>query len=77
MLTTDAVAHYKTQKAIARALDISDAAVSKWPEVVPIESALALEIITARALRVDRSLYPSLARALDVADQRSGAQTAA
>lgn len=68
MLTEQAVSHFKTRAAIARALVISPAATSKWGHVVPLESALALEILTRRELRVDRSLYPNLARALDTAE---------
>jgi hypothetical protein len=69
MLTADAISHFRTKSSVATVLGISPAAVSKWGAVVPIESALALEIMTARTLRVDRALYPSLARALDIADQ--------
>lgn len=69
MLTETALRHFKTQSAIARALDISPAAVSKWGEIVPIESALALEIVTHAAVEVDRSLYPHLARAIDAASE--------
>lgn len=65
MLTQTALTHFKTQAAIARCLEISPAAVSKWPEVVPIESALALEIRTGGELQVDKSLYPNLARAME------------
>lgn len=68
MQTQDAIRYFGNQSAIARALDISAAAVSKWGEVVPLESALALEILTARRLRCDRTQYPNLARALDTAE---------
>lgn len=77
MLTKDAVEHFGNQSAIARALDISAAAVSKWGEVVPLESALALEILTARKLRCERSLYPNLARALDAAESNTSKPHAA
>ena len=69
MLTETALKHFKTQAAIARALDISPAAVSKWPEIVPLESATALEIITSGELQVDRGLYPNLARAIEVSQE--------
>jgi DNA-binding transcriptional regulator YdaS (Cro superfamily) len=69
MKTSDAIQHFRTQSAIARALGISDAAVSKWGDVVPFESATALEIVTHGALVVDRSLYHSLARAIDAASR--------
>lgn len=68
MLTQDAVRYFGNQAAIARALEISAAAVSKWDEIVPLESALALEILTGRRLRCDRTQYPNLARALDTAE---------
>ena len=68
MKTSTAIDHYRTQSAISRALGISPAAVSKWGEVVPLESALALEILTAGELAVDRALYPNLARAIGVAE---------
>jgi hypothetical protein len=67
MLRTDAIRHVKTQRAIAQALDISEAAISKWGEVVPLDKAMALEILTKRKLRVDKSRYEDVARAIDVA----------
>lgn len=67
MKTVDAIEHFKNKAAITRALGISSAAVAQWGEVVPLESATALEILTGGALQVDRSLYPSLARALETA----------
>lgn len=63
MLTKNAIAYFGTQAEICRTLEISSAAIAKWGEVVPLESALALEILTAQKLPVDRSLYPKLARA--------------
>lgn len=66
MLTETAIKHFKSQAAIARALDITPAAVSKWPEIVSFESATALEIVTHGELAVDRSLYPHVARAVKV-----------
>jgi hypothetical protein len=69
MRTSSAIDHFRTQSAISRALGISPAAVSKWGDVVPLESALALEILTAGHLAVDRSLYPGLARAIETASR--------
>lgn len=57
MLTSDAVEFFKTQTAVAAALGISDAAVSKWGEVVPEGSAYKLQVITRGKLRVDPKLY--------------------
>lgn len=68
MKTQDAVVHFKSKAAITRALGISSAAVAQWGDVVPLESALALEILTAGALTVDRTLYPNLARAISAAE---------
>jgi transcriptional regulator with XRE-family HTH domain len=55
--TKAAIKHYKTRAAIARALGISPAAVSKWEAVVPEGSAYKLESITGGVLRVDPKLY--------------------
>lgn len=63
MRKSSALAHFGTQAAVADALDISRAAVSKWGEVVPFESATALEILTDGAIRVDPTLYPAIQRA--------------
>lgn len=71
MRTHDAVQHLGTKSAIARALAISAAAVTQWGEIVPLESALALEIVTQGALAVDRSLYPNLARAIEAAGEQA------
>jgi hypothetical protein len=71
MLSKDAIAYYGSVPAVAAELGLTRQAVGKWGEVVPLESALALEIRTGRALRVDRTLYPPLARALDAAEQSS------
>jgi hypothetical protein len=77
MLTKTAIEHFKTQAEICRVLGISSAAVAKWGEVVPLESALALEIRTNKALQVDRGLYPNLARAIDAASQKQPKQLTA
>lgn len=63
MLKVDAFAHFGSPANTARALAISDAAVSKWDDVVPLESALALETLTRGKVTVDYRLYPKLARA--------------
>lgn len=57
------IRHYGSAVNVARVLDISRAAVSKWGAVVPLESATALEMLSAGAVRVERSMYPALARA--------------
>jgi hypothetical protein len=73
MLTKDAIAHFDGAANVARALDVSPAAISKWGSIVPLESALAIEIITHRKLLVDRSKYPRIAHALNVAESSRGA----
>lgn len=56
------VEFYGTQRAIAVALDISDQAVSNWPEIIPEGAALKLEKLTNGALKYDASLYPKVRR---------------
>lgn len=73
MLTQAAIDHYGDQAGIARALGISPAAISKWGEVVPLESATAIEILTQGKLRVDPMRYPKLARALNAPLRESAA----
>lgn len=77
MLTKTAIEYFKTQAEICRVLGISSAAVAKWGEVVPLESALALEIRTKKELPVDRSLYPNLARAIEAAGQQQAKRATA
>lgn len=57
MKTDTAIEHFGNRAAIAKALGISRAAVSKWGDVVPEGSAYKLESLTAGALRADSSLY--------------------
>jgi DNA-binding transcriptional regulator YdaS (Cro superfamily) len=63
MRKTDAIAHFGKQAAIAAKLNLSRAAVSNWGDVVPLESARALEILSEGKCRVDESLYPAIERA--------------
>ncbi len=58
-----AVKHFGTEAAVAAALEISRAAVNKWGDVVPLESATALETLSHGAVKVERSMYPAIARA--------------
>lgn len=64
MLMKTALRHYGNKIAIARALDISPAAVSKWKDIVPMESATALEILTGGELKVDPRRYPRIKDAM-------------
>jgi DNA-binding transcriptional regulator YdaS (Cro superfamily) len=63
MFKSDVVAHFHTQVAAARALGISEAAVSFWADDKPIPKGRAyqLEVITGGALTVDASLYETAA----------------
>lgn len=63
MVKVNAFSHFGSAAATARALGITDQAVSKWGDVVPLESALAIETLTQGALRIDVRCYPKLARA--------------
>ncbi|EBN7738424.1 hypothetical protein D0N95_24510, partial [Salmonella enterica] len=49
--------HFGTQRAVAKALGISDAAVSQWKEVIPEKDAYRLEIVTAGALKYQENAY--------------------
>lgn len=61
MLKADVLARFKTQTAIAEVLGITVQAVSQWGDVVPASSAVRLEALTHRQLRVDAALYqPSI-----------------
>lgn len=59
MTRDEAIAHFGSAAALARALGISRAAVSKWPDAVPEGSAYKLEVITGGKLRVNPELYPA------------------
>ena len=58
MYKSDVLSHYgNKQSAVAAALNISRAAVNKWPEVVPEGSAYKLQAVTGGALQVNPALY--------------------
>jgi len=57
MLKRDVIDHFKNASQVARALNISPAAVSKWGPIVPKFSAEEVERITGGALRVRNELY--------------------
>ncbi len=57
MLKSTVLKYYGTGAAVARALKISSAAVTQWPEVIPEKQAYRLQILTKRVLKVDPSLY--------------------
>jgi DNA-binding transcriptional regulator YdaS (Cro superfamily) len=57
MLKKDAVAHYGSQAAVARALGIQKAAVSKWGDQIPPFQASRLHQKTRGALKYDPTDY--------------------
>jgi hypothetical protein len=61
MLKSDVISYFKTQAAVARALEISEAAVSLWDEIIPEGSAYKIESLTKRRLRVNPELYSKAA----------------
>lgn len=71
MLKSDVIAHFGSQIAVAKALGITDAAVSLWKEIIPEGSAYKIESLTKRRLRVDPELYSKAAVHARRADQAS------
>jgi hypothetical protein len=64
MRKADALAYYQgNAAALGRAVGVTRMTVHNWPEVIPLEPARALEIVTGGALEVNESLYPRLAAA--------------
>jgi hypothetical protein len=57
MKATTALDFYKTQQVLAAALGITQAAVSKWGEIIPEKQALKLDRITGGQLKYDASFY--------------------
>ena len=57
MNKTTAIDHFGTQSKLASVLNISQAAVSKWPELVPEKQAIKLSLITGGQLHYDAALY--------------------
>lgn len=57
MLKSTVLKYYGTGAAVARALKISSAAVTQWPDVIPEKQAYRLQVLTKRVLKVDPSLY--------------------
>ncbi|MER0046538.1 Cro/CI family transcriptional regulator [Pectobacterium odoriferum] len=59
MQKIEVVNFFDTQRKIARALGISEQAVSLWKELIPERAALKLEKITEGKLKYNPSLYGS------------------
>ncbi len=62
MRKSDAISHFGSAANLARALDISRAAVTKWPDLIPEGSAYKIESVSGGALRVDPADYPKRQR---------------
>lgn len=52
MTKTEVLAYYKTVKAVAAALGISESAVSQWPEIIPRLRAYEIQELTRGDLKV-------------------------
>ncbi|KHE04898.1 MULTISPECIES: Cro/CI family transcriptional regulator [Citrobacter freundii complex] len=61
MYKKQVIGHFGTQRAVAKALGISDAAVSQWKEVIPEKDAYRLEIVTAGVLKYNEAAYRAAA----------------
>ncbi|CZW10005.1 MULTISPECIES: Cro/CI family transcriptional regulator [Enterobacteriaceae] len=61
MYKKQVIDHFGTQRAIAKALGISDAAVSQWKEVIPEKDAYRLQVVTEGALKYDETAYRAVA----------------
>ncbi|MDC9598965.1 Cro/CI family transcriptional regulator [Xenorhabdus anantnagensis] len=57
MFKDEAVKFFGSQRVIAEKLNVSDAAVSQWKEVIPERAALKLNRITNGKLKYKPSLY--------------------
>lgn len=55
--------HFGGTSAVAKALKISPAAVSVWPEIIPKGRAFELQDLTKGELKVDPALYHKPAQA--------------
>lgn len=58
MKTSEVIRRYKTQAAVARALGISEQAVSKWGEYPPPYRQFQLQGLTGGELAVEPELIP-------------------
>jgi transcriptional repressor of cell division inhibition gene dicB len=56
MTTDDAVSHFKSGAALARALGIHRSAIGQWGADPPIDRQCQIEVITGGALKADREL---------------------
>jgi hypothetical protein len=56
MKTADAILHFGNQGLLAKALDVSQPAISKWGEDVPVLRAYQIQVLTRGELKVDMPL---------------------
>lgn len=53
MYKKDVIDHFGTQRAVAKALGISDAAVSQWKEVIPEKDAYPRDRVLRRLFKLN------------------------
>lgn len=58
MRKTDALSFYGNQQRMAEALGRAPSTISEYPEILPLETALLVELLSKRRRKVDWSLYP-------------------
>lgn len=61
MFKKEVIKHFGTQRAVAKALGISDAAVSQWKEIIPEKDAHRLQIVTDEVLKYQETVYRAVA----------------
>jgi hypothetical protein len=57
MLKSAALAYFKSNRRLARAIDVSEVAVCHWDKVIPYFSAQEIERVTDGAVKFHRELY--------------------
>jgi DNA-binding transcriptional regulator YdaS (Cro superfamily) len=60
MTKEQAIRHYGTQAALARALGIHRAAINGWGEQIPLGRQYQLEVLTQGVLKADRPHVPAV-----------------
>lgn len=66
MTKSDLISYFGSRAAVARALGITRAAISAWPERPPLGRQFEIEVLTHGALRAERPESPT--------DHQSGGQ---
>ena len=57
MKKSDVVRYYGSQNKASKNIGISRQAVGKWPDIIPVQWALALDKMTDGQLKFDKRLY--------------------